>query len=101
MKKYKKIAIGVLLSVSFTAVNAADDARSIYVESCMRELPSQPICECIYDQHAKSLTKEEMLNSDVTFNFRKKNNIKSPAISEASQKKILNVAQQSMGACFK
>jgi hypothetical protein len=72
MKKYKKIAIGVLLSVSFTAVNAADDARSIYVQSCMRELPSQPICECIYDQHAKSLTKEEMLNSDVTLIFERR-----------------------------
>ena len=43
---------------------------------------------------------EEMLNSDLTFAYRKANGISSPKISSESETKIMGVMGPAFGACM-
>jgi hypothetical protein len=80
--------------------NADSPMRSAYVADCMEEFPNEEACGCLFDYGSERLTEEEMLNSDLTFDFRNSNNISSPPISSESQSRIAGVVIEGMGACI-
>ena len=101
-KNWLHIFIGsAAFLLASTTLSFGDEMRSMYIKSCMIELPNQKACECIFDTHKKSLSEAEMLNTDVTFNYRKAKGISKPSISSQSKEKILKLAMQVMPVCLK
>ena len=95
--------IFVLFSVLLSSCSGSDEdspMRSAYIEDCKNDVPNQKTCECLFDFANDKLTGEEMLNSDLTFAYRKANGISSPKISSESETKIMGVMGPAFGACM-
>ena len=95
--------IFVLFSVFLSSCSGSDKdspMRSAYTQDCMNDIPDQKACECLFDFANDKLTEEEMLNSDLTYAYRKANGISSPKISSESETKIMNVMGPSFEACM-
>ncbi|MEC7865296.1 MAG: hypothetical protein VYD02_00110 [Pseudomonadota bacterium] len=95
--------IFVLFSVLLSSCSGSDEdspMRSAYIQDCKNNMPNQKTCECLFDFANDKLTEEEMLNSDLTFAYRKANGISSPKISSESETKIMGVMSPAFEACM-
>jgi len=94
--------IFVLFSVFIYSCSGSDKdspMRSAYIQDCKEDSMDPKTCGCLFDFMNDKLTEEEMLNSDLTFTYRKANGISSPKISSESELKIINLMGPAFSAC--
>ena len=73
--------------------------KTFYINDCKEEAPVG-VCECLFDSLiASELTKEELLGTDLTFDYRKAKGIPETQLSEDKNLEIMGIMYNSMGVC--
>jgi hypothetical protein len=76
------------------------EMKTFYINDCKEEAPVG-VCECLFDSLIDAeLTKEELLGTDLTFDYRKAKGIPETQLSEDKNLEIMEIMFNSMGACF-
>ena len=75
------------------------EMKTFYINDCKEEAPVG-VCECLFDSLiASELTKEELLGTDLTFDYRKAKGIPETQLSEDKNLEIIGIMYNSMGVC--
>ena len=76
------------------------EMKTFYIDDCKEEVPIG-VCECLFDSLiATELTEEELLGTDLTYDYRKAKGIPETQLSEDKNLEIMEIMFNSMGACF-
>ena len=76
------------------------EMRTVYIQDCKEEV-SIAACECIFNYSIDAgYTKEDLLSSDLTFDYREINGIAATEVPDERFDKFLEIMFASMGACM-